>query len=811
MHGPRPQRPLSGPIEPYAGDQYTGLMVSVLTHELSQSPRDSPLGSPHESPAFRSRPLTNGPRESPREPPSSRESPTDSFSDIGSDPLMEVNTVVPFNAPPVQPSATPSELFEPHSDSYEEPSNLYENSYENSYEYSYVDGAHLPPYHPNDYNDDHHFHPHVDALPNETMLPRDDTVYFEATDHSLIAFSPQNVVSSSPPHHMPIGIDSPNVNEVRAQIDLASPVGHHQPARQSMRQSLRRPMRYTPGPPSEEWEELDDDIDSEPTTPVSSAPSVSRSVSPKPDVDGENSVFGGGVLRQRRFSHINDLPDEVISNIVSYVSQPHELVAVASTQKRWFPIAVSQLWTKPVLNTRRKLLEIVSVLGNHSKENPPSTDYASLVQRLSLNYLSFMLDHRLLEPFASCVNLQRLSLANCVYISDVQCAMVLRFLPNLESLDLQNTSVGNLTAMSLASYCEVQTLLLGCPNLHDSALMELGIRKGQYLRRLRLADCPFVTFGGVLFLTTRCPRLVELNIADLGCCSDRQSQDNSLVVYKDPGFTDSELREVFTMCPQLKELLLSNCILLTSDLFSPWSSGLTIRRLENLRNLSLVGSAKLTDTGVRHLVAAAPRLRQINLSKCPFITDRSLSTIANAYRSQLVHLHLGHCENITDKGVRILVEKCPRLNFFDAGNCKYLTDASLYALATLPKLRRIGLVRCPNIGHQGVISLAFPQPGVPERPLERLHLSYCPKVTLESVLIITNYCKRLVHLSLTGIPCFLTEDILSLRRAPPEEFTAHQRDMFCVFSGIAIKRLRNLLNSAAALDAQILSEQEWTW
>lgn len=843
MHGPRPQRPPYEAMDPFVGQHYNSVMTGVLPHELTQSPGESPLESQRESPASRPSPPPIRPGGSPREPPSSRESPTDSFSDIGSDPLMEVPTVVPFSAPPVEPSATPSELYDPHSDYYEEPSNLHENSYETSYEYFYVDGFHIPAY--QRHND-------------QRAIPRDETVYFEATDHSLISYSPQNL--GEPPLPAPHGVNNPEIQQAPTLLDPESPGGpqvmeqsirpqlvrpivqpqnagpqsagphsagprssgpqsserqaerqaERQPERQSERRTLRRPMRYTPGPPSEDWEELDDDIDSEPTTPVSSPPSGSRSVSPKPDVYDDEWV-PGGVVRQRRLSHINDLPDEVINNIFSYISQPLELLNVALTQRRWFPTAVARLWTKPVLTSIRKLHKLVAVLENHSARRPTSTDYGLLIQRLSLNHLSYMLNYELLQAFAPCVNLQRLSLANCLYISDVQCAMVFWFLPNLESIDLQNTNVGNLTVMSLAAHCEIQTLLLGCPNLHDSALVELGEQKGKFLRRLRLADCPFVTFKGILGLAVRCPRLVELNVAELVCCADRQTQDAVPIVYRDPGFTNTELREIFKCCSQLKELLVSNCVLLNSDLFAPWSSGVTMRRLENLRYLSLVGSSQLTDSAVRHLVAAAPRLRQINLSKCPFITDRSLSTIANAYRSQLVHLHLGHCESITDKGVRVLVEKCPRLNFFDAGNCKYLTDASLYALATLPKLRRIGLVRCPNIGHQGVISLAVPQPGVPERPLERLHLSYCPKVTLESVLIITNYCKRLVHLSLTGIPCFLTEDILSLRRAPPEEFTAHQRDMFCVFSGVSIKHLRNLLNTAAAIDAQVLNERERTW
>ena len=82
-----------------------------------------------------------------------------------------------------------------------------------------------------------------------------------------------------------------------------------------------------------------------------------------------------------------------------------------------------------------------------------------------------------------------------------------------------------------------------------------------------------------------------------------------------------------------------------------------------------------------------------------------------------------------------------------------------------------------------------------------------------------NQCPKLTHLSLTGVQAFfLREDLISFcREAPPglfplssffsldfffsrrhpnhrAEFTDHQRNMFCVFSGEGVNRLRNYLN-----------------
>lgn len=57
-----------------------------------------------------------------------------------------------------------------------------------------------------------------------------------------------------------------------------------------------------------------------------------------------------------------------------------------------------------------------------------------------------------------------------------------------------------------------------------------------------------------------------------------------------------------------------------------------------------------------------------------------------------------------------------------------------------------------------------------------------------------NNCPRLTHLSLTGVPDFLQHDLTAFCREAPPEFTQQQRDVFCVFSGEGVTRLREYLN-----------------
>ena len=62
-------------------------------------------------------------------------------------------------------------------------------------------------------------------------------------------------------------------------------------------------------------------------------------------------------------------------------------------------------------------------------------------------------------------------------------------------------------------------------------------------------------------------------------------------------------------------------------------------------------------------------------------------------------------------------------------------------------------------------------------------------------------CLRLTHLSLTGVQAFLHDDITRYCRDAPAEFTHPQRDVFCVFSGEGVHRLRSYLLHRAAVEA----------
>ena len=87
---------------------------------------------------------------------------------------------------------------------------------------------------------------------------------------------------------------------------------------------------------------------------------------------------------------------------------------------------------------------------------------------------------------------------------------------------------------------------------------------------------------------------------------------------------------------------------------------------------------------------------------------------------------------------------------------------SVFELAALPKLRRIGLVRVSNLTDQAIYAL-----GERHSTLERIHLSYCDQITVLAIHFLLQKLPKLTHLSLTGIPAFRRNELQQFCRDPP--------------------------------------------
>ncbi|EEB91541.1 hypothetical protein MPER_10080, partial [Moniliophthora perniciosa FA553] len=166
---------------------------------------------------------------------------------------------------------------------------------------------------------------------------------------------------------------------------------------------------------------------------------------------------------------------------------------------------------------------------------------------------------------------------------------------------------------------------------------------------------------------------------------------------------------------------------------------------------------------------------------------RSVENICKLGR-HLHYLHLGHTSKITDKSVRTLARSCTCLQYVDFANCVLLTDMAVFELSTLPKLRRVGLVRVSNLTDETIYALA-------ERhaTLEGIHLSYCDQISVMAIHFLLPKLHKLTRLSLTGVPAFRQPELQRFCREPPPDFSTTQQSAFCVYSGKGVSQLRAFL------------------
>ncbi|EGP87640.1 unnamed protein product [Zymoseptoria tritici ST99CH_1A5] len=480
-----------------------------------------------------------------------------------------------------------------------------------------------------------------------------------------------------------------------------------------------------------------------------------------------------------RVSPVHRLPAELLISIFSRLTSTRDLQNCLLVSKEWARNSVGLLWHRPAMS---KWDSIHSVMQSIRQSNKFFA-YQDLVKRLNMSTLAGQVSDGTLMGMSECKRIERLTLTNCCKLTDLSLQPLVDGNRSLLALDVTGLDqLTDKTMMAVADNClRLQGLnVTGCKKLTDASIVAIA-RNCRHLKRLKFNNCAQLTDASIMTVAAHSTHLLEIDLYGL------QNLESPSVA------------ALLSSCGHLREMRLAHCSRITDAAFLDIPSNPEGRRsFDALRILDLTDCSELGDKGVEKIVQSCPRLRNLILAKCRQITDRAVMAITKLGKN-LHYIHLGHCARITDLSVEALAKSCNRIRYIDLACCSSLTDHSVMKLAGLPKLKRIGLVKCAGITDRSIYSLAIGEVkngrkvnGV--NVLERVHLSYCTLLTLDGIHVLLNNCPKLTHLSLTGVQAFLRDELLAFCREAPPEFNEHQRDVFCVFSGNGVARLRDFLN-----------------
>lgn len=309
-----------------------------------------------------------------------------------------------------------------------------------------------------------------------------------------------------------------------------------------------------------------------------------------------------------------------------------------------------------------------------------------------------------------CPHVSRISM-HWYYLSDSVCDYIVRYIPNVVSINFENSIGLSPGGFALLGYLKNLTHLnVSNCDIYEEHLVKI-LEHCVKLETLNLSGNCGISGAALKHPTVR--RLVRLNLKDcwqlvptslIEMCV--QPLSNLCELICNAGLNDQSLVAIVKSCANLKHLEISFDDFTYSDpnglkLFSDAGYAL-IGRLVNLQFLKLSHVGILNDTSLGNMLATCQKLSHLTLN-------------------------LRHRHKLTDQALNAIVHKCPQLTYFEAvhnhfigGQClrelstlgaslnkvvlrgdEHIRDEEAAALIdTCKRLRSINLDGCPEVGER---------------------------------------------------------------------------------------------------------------
>jgi hypothetical protein len=355
--------------------------------------------------------------------------------------------------------------------------------------------------------------------------------------------------------------------------------------------------------------------------------------------------------------------------------------------------------------------------NNNNNSYSLSLDFSRSIRctDVGLNYLSYLpisyldltgvwrLSDVGLDAISHITTLQFLSIARCYRVTDSGLIRIIQSNHNLQHLDISNcinirdgqtlveisqhlTQLTVFKASGLASLITTEGLFAlgeGCTQLQDldvegaSNLQDEGLATlSTQILSLRLSRCPRLTDDVLQIIAYRCPLLQKLELegfrSTLVNLKHITQQCTQLVhLNLSNSFeTSIEVLGILAKSSSLHELDLSNCNGI-DDIGLGMFSNNTSTNSCLLSSLSLTGCYDVSNLGMQHMIKTCSNaLQRIRLP--PTVNDELLID-SLLHCPHLVEIDCSRSENVTNAGVRVLLQSCPQLTILRLDGCK-VTD-----------------------------------------------------------------------------------------------------------------------------------------
>ncbi|XP_058728774.1 F-box/LRR-repeat protein 3-like [Vicia villosa] len=358
------------------------------------------------------------------------------------------------------------------------------------------------------------------------------------------------------------------------------------------------------------------------------------------------------------------------------------------------------------------------------------------LRKVNLSHNSSISNKLLFHLFKNCKLLQEVTVINCWRITLSDIAAGLHERPTLSSLSFIASYFDRLTTSfidSLVSLKGLTSLDLFYSRISDELLSSIAM-EGLPLARLGLRYCGGYSYTGIFSLLSKCSCIQHLNLQRTYFLNNQHVAELSLFLgdlisinfSHCNKLTESALFALVRNCPSLIEINMEGTSIGKESVRNSNSSMDCIVNSQ-LKSLYLAHCEELRDETIIRFSSIFSNLQLLDLNSCQLISDEGIGQVFSRF-CNIRHLNLANCSRVKllvgmnfelpnlevlnlsyttvdDKTLYAITKGCRGLLQFDLENCGNITQKGVKdVLENCTQLREINLRRCYNV-HGDVCSM----------------------------------------------------------------------------------------------------------